>query len=61
MKLNNLKLKIQKAKNVIVGNSHKAFGDEVEFETPKTTNSKKPKITWKSSKNVEMQNLLEFQ
>ena len=64
MKLNNLKIKIQKAKNVIVGNRHKAFGDEdEEITTSKMScnHHKKQRITLKSSKNVEMQNLLEFQ
>ena len=64
MKLNNFKIKIQKAKNVIVGNRHKAFGDaDEEFTTLKLAcnHHKKQKITLKSSKNVEMQNLLEFQ
>ena len=62
MKLNNLKLKIQKAKNIIVGNRHKALGDENEFTTPETTHSMpfKSKMVSKSSKYTDMQNLLEF-
>ena len=63
MKLNNLKLKIQKAKNIIVGNRHKAFGDEDEFTTSETSCRKpiKPKTVWNSTKCAEMQSLLEFQ
>ena len=63
MKLNNLKLKIQKAKNIIVGNRHKAFGDEDEFTTSKTSCPQpiKPKMGWNSTKCAEMQNLLEFE
>ena len=62
MKLNNLKVKIQKAKNIIVGNRHKAFGDEDEFTTSETSCRKpiKPKMGWNSTKYAEMQNLLEF-
>ena len=62
MKLNNLKLKIQKAKNIIVGNRHKAFGDEDVVTTSETSFRKpiKPKMGWKSTKCAEMQNLLEF-
>ena len=64
MKLNNLKLKIQKAKNIIAGNRHKAFGlDENEFTTSETSCSKsiKTKTIWKSTKDAEMKSLLEFE
>ena len=64
MKLNNLKLKIQKAKNIIAGNRHKAFGlDENEFTTSETSCSKsiKTKTIWQSTKDAEMKSLLEFE